>query len=76
MRTLTGIRQHFTVLADGVEVGKVDLPGGSGRQWLDLLIARLPANRKGSTVEIETRPIHFAGDLRPVVSFHYWFMQQ
>ena len=76
MRTLTGIRQHFTVLADGVEVGKVDLPGGRGRQWLDLLIARLPANRKESTVEIETRPIHFAGDLRPVVSFHYWFMQQ
>ena len=76
MRTVSGIRQHFAVLADGVDIGMVDLPGGSGREWLDLVIGEIPVTRKSAAVEIETRPIHYGGNLRPIVSFHYWIFQQ
>ncbi len=75
MRTVTGIRQNFVVMADGVEIAEVDLPGGRGRHWLDITIAQIPAGHGGASVAIDTRPIHYGGDLRPVVSFHYWVFQ-
>ena len=75
MRTVTGIRQNFVVMADGVEIAEVDLPGGRGRHWLDIANAQIPPGHGGASLAINTRPIHYGGDLRPVVSFHYWVFQ-
>ena len=75
MRTVTGIAQHFAVVANGKKIANVELPGGRGRQWLELAVGQIPASDVGSRVEIETQPIHFGGDLRPIVSFHYWVLQ-
>ena len=75
MRTVTGIAQHFAVVVNGVKVAEVELPGGRGRNWRELVIAEWTADPASSSVEIETRPIHFGGSLRPIVSFHYWFLQ-
>ncbi len=75
MRTVTGIAQHFAVIADGKKIANVELPGGRGRQWLELVIGRIPAADVSSRVAIATQPIHFGGDLRPIVSFHYWVLQ-
>ena len=75
MRTVTGIAQHFAVVANGKQIAAVDLPGGPGRQWLELAVGQIPAADVRGRVEIETQPIHFGGDLRPIVSFHYWVVQ-
>ena len=75
MRTVTGIAQHFAVFANGRKIANVELPGGRGRQWLELAIGQLAAADVSGRVEIETQPIHFGGDLRPIVSFHYWVLQ-
>ena len=75
MRTVTGIAQHFAVFANGKKIANVELPGGRGRQWLELAVGQLAASEVGGRVEIETQPIHFGGDLRPIVSFHYWVLQ-
>ena len=76
MRTVTGIAQHFAVLANGKKIANVELPGGRGRQWLELAVGQIAASDVSSRVEIETQPIHFGGDLRPIVSFHYWVVQR
>ena len=76
MRTVTGIAQHFAVFANGKKIANVELPGGRGRQWLELAVGQIPASEVSSRVEIETQPIHFGGDLRPIVSFHYWVLQR
>ena len=76
MRTVTGIAQHFAVFANGKKIANVELPGGRGRQWLELAVGQIPASDVSGRVEIETQPIHFGGDLRPIVSFHYWVMQR
>ena len=75
MRTVTGIAQHFAVVANGRKIATVELPGGRGRQWLELAVGQIPASDVRGRVEIETQPIHFGGDLRPIVSFHYWVVQ-
>lgn len=75
MRTVTGIAQHFAVVANGKKIANVELPGGRGRQWLELAVGQIAASDVSSRVEIETQPIHFGGDLRPIVSFHYWVLQ-
>ena len=75
MRTVTGIAQHFAVVANGRRIANVELPGGRGRQWVELAVGQIPASDVRSRVEIETQPIHFGGDLRPIVSFHYWVLQ-
>ena len=75
MRTVTGIAQHFAVVANGKKIANVELPGGRGRQWLELAVGQIPASDVHGRVEIETQPIHFGGDLRPIVSFHYWVLQ-
>ena len=75
MRTVTGIAQHFAVVANGKKIATVALPGGRGRQWLELAVGQIAAADVSGRVEIETQPIHFGGDLRPIVSFHYWFLQ-
>ena len=75
MRTVTGIAQHFAVVANGKQIAAVELPGGPGRQWLELAVGQIPAADVRGRVEIETQPIHFGGDLRPIVSFHYWVVQ-
>ncbi len=75
MRTVTGIAQHFAVVANGKKIANVELPGGRGRQWLELAVGQIAASDVRSHVEIETQPIHFGGDLRPIVSFHYWVLQ-
>ena len=76
MRTVTGIAQHFAVFANGKKIANVELPGGRGRQWLELAVGQIPASDVSDRVEIETQPIHFGGDLRPIVSFHYWVVQR
>ena len=76
MRTVTGIAQHFAVFANGKKIANVELPGGRGRQWLELAVGQIAAADVSSRVEIETQPIHFGGDLRPIVSFHYWVLQR
>ena len=76
MRTVTGIAQHFAVVANGKKIANVELPGGRGRQWLELAVGQIPASDVSDRVEIETQPIHFGGDLRPIVSFHYWVVQR
>ena len=75
MRTVTGIAQHFAVVANGKKIANVELPGGRGRQWLELAVGQIAAADVRNRVEIETQPIHFGGDLRPIVSFHYWILQ-
>ena len=75
MRTVTGIAQHFAVLANGKKIATVELPGGPGRQWLERVVGQIAASEVSGRVEIETQPQHFGGALRPVVSFHYWFLQ-
>ena len=75
MRTVTGIAQHFAVFANGKKIANVELPGGRGRKWLELAVGQIAASDVSSRVEIETQPIHFGGDLRPIVSFHYWVVQ-
>ena len=75
MRTVTGIAQHFAVVANGKKIANVELPGGRGRQWLELAVGQITAADVSGRVEIETQPIHFGGDLRPIVSFHYWVLQ-
>ena len=75
MRTVTGIAQHFAVIANGKKIADVELPGGRGRQWLELAVGQIPALEVSGRVEIETQPIHFGGDWRPIVSFHYWVLQ-
>lgn len=75
MRTVTGVRQHFAITANGIEIGRVDLPGGRGREWLDLAVGEIPASDMGGTIEIATHPLHFGGDLRPIIAFHYWILQ-
>ncbi len=75
MRTVTGIAQHFAVVANGKKIANVELPGGRGRQWLELVVGQIAAVDVHGRVEIETQPIHFGGDLRPIVSFHYWVLQ-
>lgn len=75
MRTVTGIAQHFEVKANGEPIATVELPGGRGRKWLELVVGEIPAQSVMGTVEFATEPIHYGGDLRPVVSFHYWFLQ-
>ncbi|MDE2705477.1 MAG: hypothetical protein OXI35_10450 [Gemmatimonadota bacterium] len=75
MRTVTGIAQHFAVVANGKKIANVELPGGRGRQWLELAVGQIPASDVSGRVEIETQPIHFGGDWRPIVSFHYWVLQ-
>ena len=75
MRTVTGIAQHFAVIANGKKIANVELPGGRGRRWLELAVGQLAAAEVSSRVEIETQPLHFGGDLRPIVSFHYWVLQ-
>ena len=75
MRTVTGIAQHFAVFANGKKIANVELPGGRGRQWLELAVGQIPASDVHGRIELETQPIHFGGDLRPIVSFHYWVLQ-
>ncbi len=75
MRTVTGIAQHFAVFANGKKIANVELRGGRGRQWLELAVGQIAAADVSGRVEIETQPIHFGGDLRPIVSFHYWVLQ-
>jgi len=75
MRTVTGIAQHFEVRANGEPIATVKLPGGRGRNWLELNVGQISGADRDSLVEIETLPIHYGGDLRPIVSFHYWFLQ-
>tara|TARA_A100001037_G_scaffold162661_1_gene146463 strand:- start:939 stop:1373 length:435 start_codon:yes stop_codon:yes gene_type:complete len=75
IRTVTGVAQHFDLIVNGHRVATVDLPGGRGRQWLEQPIAALDKSATGGPIEIETVPIHQGGDLRPIVSFHYWALQ-
>ena len=75
MRTVTGIAQHFAVVANGKKIANVELPGGRGRQWLELAVGQIAASDVLDRVELETQPIHFGGDWRPIVSFHYWILQ-
>lgn len=75
MRTVTGIAQHFAMFANEKKIANVELPGGRGRQWLELAVGQIPASDVHGHIELETRPIHFGGDLRPIVSFHYWVLQ-
>jgi len=76
MRTVTGIHQHFAVYASGQLVAEVKTPGGPGRSWRELQAAAIPALVIGDgEVEVETRAIHAGGSVRPIVSFHYWFLQ-
>ena len=75
MRTVTGIAQHFEVRANGEPIATVKLAGGRARNWLEFNVGEISAEDRGSLVEIETLPIHYGGDLRPIVSFHYWFLQ-
>ena len=75
IRTVTGVTQHFYLVVNGRRVATIELPGGRGRQWLERPIGTLDKSVTGGPIEIETVPIHQGGDLRPIVSFYYWFLQ-
>jgi len=76
MRTLDGVRQHFSVLCNGQPVGEVRQSGGRARAWTDVAIAEIPAGRvTADEIEVETRAVHTGGAASGIVSFHYWFYQ-
>ena len=74
MRSVTGIREHFQVYCNGLQVGEVRRAGGSGRVWTEFVAAEIPAHLTGD-VWVETRAMHEGGAVAPIVSFHYWFYQ-